>query len=131
MKHILMALAFLAGMSVISAGAQTFDPTQPVSGQPYTAAPIRNNFQAVENQILALQGSNIGPTQPFVCNLANQGRWWINNTSTVWIYNVCDGPGGAWDAVFTVNSITHLVGPPPGLAGQRTLLTAPITLYVS
>lgn len=134
MSKIKLAVGFAASLCCIATlvwAASTIDPTQPPQGQPYNSAPIRDNFQSAVNDITALQGSNIGPSAPFPCNLANQGRWWINNTSpTAWVYNVCDGPGGQWDAIFTVNPQTHQVTGPPTTPGQRIILTAPITLYV-
>src|SRR3954451_7578714 len=53
--RLLLAAAFMIGGVVSAWAGSTIDPTKPVSGLPYTSAPIRNNFQALINDINALQ----------------------------------------------------------------------------
>ncbi len=107
MKHILTVI--LAALAFPALAASTINPALPAGGLPYTSSPIRSNFQAAVNDINALQSLNIGTTQPFVCNLASAGAWWLNNTTTTYVYNQCDGRGATWFPVFNIDTVNNIL----------------------
>src|SRR5271166_51317 len=110
MQFLLRAAAFLVGLSIAlpTWAASTINPALPASGQPYTATPIRNNFQAAILDIQALQLMNAGVTAPSVPSLSTL---WMSEpvSGTTFTQNIWDG--SSWVAQGTLDTVGHIWTP--------------------
>jgi hypothetical protein len=105
-------LAFLIGIAISlpALANSTIDPTQPTDPQPYTAAPIRNNFQAAVNDVNGLLNLHAGTAAPLLPNI---GELWLNTSSiTAQTLSVWDGV--AWVAQGVLNGSAHTWTPNTG-----------------
>src|SRR6266446_1562887 len=83
------------------------------------------SVDTVNNIVLPLFAP-VRTTQPYACDTAHAGQWWIDNTSSVYAYKTCDGPGNTWVTAFSIDPVANIVSP-----GGRIPLTADTTFYVS
>lgn len=122
----LKRLLIAATVALASMGASTINPNLPQNGQPYSASVIRGQFQAAINDIQALQSMNAGTSAPFSCTLANEGAAWLNNTSSPFSLNICDG-NGTWVPYLYLDTTNHIATPVTGRGSQQTIIVGTTT----
>jgi hypothetical protein len=121
-----LALAVLLLRPAVADATSTINPNLPASGQPYESSVIRGQFDAAANDIQGLQTLNAGTSQPFACTLAVIGTLWLNNTSSPYVLNVCDGTG-SWVAELYLDTTNHVVTPPMGRGACQSIVAATTT----
>lgn len=96
---IILALNLLAGQAY---AASTANPTLPQSGLPYQSSPIRNNFQALINDVDALQTCNAAATAP---SAPTTGYCWLDTSggNGSWVYRIYDGITSTWVGLCTIS----------------------------
>ena len=124
LSHLLALLLGLFAAVGPAVAASSIDPTQPVQGAPYNAAPIRQNFGAAANDINALQSLNAGPSAPAA---PGAGTLWLNTATSTWTLNLYAPPTRSWVPVARVDSTTGLWEPPVGGGNLPTLTSAATT----
>ena len=102
-----LLLAALPLLERQASAASTVNPTQPVQGTPYNAAPIRQNFQSAYNDITALQSLNAGPTAPAG---PAPGELWLNTpqNQTLWTLEIWNSNQSQWLPIATLDSLNNL-----------------------
>lgn len=120
-----LLLAALAGLAVPrgTEAASSINTALPVQGQPYNAAPIRQNFTAASNDILALQRMNAGATAPASPTL---GMLWLETPvgETDYALKIWNDRLSAWVQIATLDSLNGLWITNVGGGLPTTLLTA-------
>lgn len=100
-----LVLAALATFAVPrgTEAASTINTTLPVQGQPYNAAPIRQNFGAAANDISSLQQMNAGASAPSAPVL---GTLWLETPVGETNYNlrIWNSRLNAWVQIATLDS---------------------------
>src|SRR6185312_3999878 len=116
-----LAAVFAAGLTVFA--TSTINTANPPNGVAYTPSTIRSNFQAAANDINGLQDLNAGASAPVTCNLANIGTPWLNNSTTPYQLNYCDGTG-TWLLAASWDVVNHIITPPTGRGAEQTITVA-------
>ncbi len=90
----------------------TIDPTLPVQGEPYSAAPIRANFQAAIADLVALENMNAGASAPSTPVL---GTLWLNTSQgTTYTLEIWNDRLSQWVVIASLDSLHSLWVPPVG-----------------
>lgn len=112
-RWLALALLFAVLVPRGTEAASSIDPTLPIQGVPYNAAPIRQNFENAANDINSLQSLARGASAP--SNPAT-GRLWLQTPSsgTTYTLKVYLSTTHAWTTIATVDSATGIWQPPVG-----------------
>lgn len=127
MRKLLSALGLLL-CAILPAWAQTssINPALPANGQPYSASVVRGNFDAAATDVNRLMSLNVGSSAPFGCTLAAVGNVWLNNSTSPYTLNYCDG-AGTWIAGAFWDPTNHIISPPTGRGACQTIVAATTT----
>lgn len=128
MNRLVLALAAVL-IGLVPRGteaASTIDPTLPVQGVPYNAAPIRDNFGAAANDINALLRMNSAASPPSSPAL---GTLWLQTplSGTTYTQKLWDAVASAWVTVAALESTTGLWVPPVGGGTIPSIISAGTT----
>lgn len=101
----------------------TIDPTIPADGLPYTAAPIRDNFQSAAADINALQSMNAGASPP---SAPGDGTLWLQKPTggTVYTLNIYNARKSMWAPIARLDAVNNIWIPPVGGGLPQSALAA-------
>lgn len=112
-RRLALAIVGLALAASPAGAASSIVTTQPVQGVPYSAAPIRQNFQNAAGDITALQSLNAGATAPAS---PESGELWLNTpqSSTLYTLEIWNARQSEWLPTASFDSLNNLWIPPVG-----------------